>query len=114
MKLKLAVALAVLLFAVQSHADSQQVTVDVTATNCLCGLDHTTLINLSAQLTVEQVTGTFFEPNGAYLFTGTVDEIVALTGSVNGYAMTFLQAPLGDGGWVSAPGYDPYMGQVAP
>jgi hypothetical protein len=76
MKLKLAIAFAVMFFAIQAHADSQPVTVDLTATNCLCGLDHTTQIDLSAQLTVEQVTGTFFQPNGVYLFTGTVYEIV--------------------------------------
>jgi hypothetical protein len=114
MIVKLAVAFAVLFFAIQAHADSQPVTVDITATNCLCGLDHTTQIDLSAQLTVEQVTGTFFQPNGVYLFTGTVDEIVALTGTVNGLAMTFAQPPQGEGSWVSAPGFDQFMGQPAP
>src|ERR1700678_2965667 len=88
MKVRLAVAFAVLLFATLARADSTPVTVDITAINCLCGFPATTPINLQAQLTVEQVTGTFFQPNGAYFFTGTVDEIVALTGEVNGYTMT--------------------------
>jgi hypothetical protein len=114
MKLKLAVAFAVLLFATLARADSTPVTVDITATNCLCGNPSTTPINLSAQLTVEQVTGTFFNPGEAYAFTGTVDEIVALTGTVNGFAMSLVQAPYGDGSWISAPGYSSYTGQPDP
>lgn len=110
MKTLLAIAVLALLGA---PASADSTIVDVTATNCLCGLDHTTPINLSAQLTVEQVTGTFFQPNGAYYFTGTVDEIVALTGEVNGFAMTFAQSPQGDS-WIGAPNYDPFMGQPDP
>ncbi len=106
MKVKLAVAFAVLLFATLARADSTPVTVDITAINCLCGFPATTPINLQAQLTVEQVTGTFFYPGEAFFFTGTVDEVTAITGTVNGFAMTFLQPPVGDGSWVEAPGFD--------
>ncbi len=91
-----------------THAD----TVDITVTNCFCGLTHTTPINLQAQLTVEQVTGTFFQPNGVYLFTNTVDEVTALTGTVNGYSMTLDQAPYGDGSWIAAASGNPFGGSA--
>ncbi len=105
MKTLLAAALLAFL-ATAAQAD----TVDITVTTCLCGINDATPIDLQAQLTVEQVTGTFFQPDGAYLFTNTVDEITALTGTVNGYSMTLDQAPYGDGSWIYAPGYGaPYQ-----
>ena len=99
-------ALAILFLATAARAD----TVDITVTNCLCGLPSTTPINLEAQLTVEQVTGTFFFAGQAFLFTGTVDEVTALTGTLNGYPMTLDPAPFGEGSWIQtasgSPGYN--------
>jgi hypothetical protein len=93
MKVKLAVAFAVLLSATLARADSTPTTVDVTAT--APGID------LSAVFTVEQVTGTFFDSGQAFLFTGTEYEVMAITGTLNGGAMTLAAAPQGIGSWMS-------------
>ena len=89
MKVKLAVAFAVLLSATLARADSTPTTVDVTAT--APGID------LSAVFTVEQVTGTFFDSGQAFLFAGTEYEVMAITGTLNGGAMTLAAAPQGIG-----------------
>ena len=105
MKVKLAVAFAVLLSATFVRADSTPITIDISGTTCSCGIGDTTPISYSAQLTVEQMTGTWFFAGQAYFFTGTVDEVIALTGEVNGFPMTLSQAPFGDGSWVNPGDY---------
>jgi hypothetical protein len=115
MKMKLAVAFAVLFFATLAHADSQQITVDISGTNCGCGiLGPTTPISYSAQLTVEPVFGTWFFAGQAFFFTGSVDEVIALTGEVNGFPMTLSQAPLGDGSWIQTADGGPGVAGDAP
>jgi hypothetical protein len=101
MKVKLAVAFAVLLFAFQAHADSMQLIVDVTATSCVgCFTDNPPPINLVAQFTVEQATGTFFDSGEAYLFNGTEYEVVGISGTLNGDPMALAAAPQGIGSWL--------------
>src|ERR1700677_2040083 len=103
MKMKLAVAFAVLFFATIARADSTEVTVDITVTNCLCGpFVSEPPINMTAQLTVEPATGTWFYPGEDYFSSdGPIDEVVAITGTLNGFPITFLQAPLGSGSWIN-------------
>jgi len=100
MKMILAVAFAVLFCATLARADSSQITVDVTATGCPQCPEQYAPVNLQAQFTVEQMTGTFFDSGFAYTFTGTVDEVVAISGTLNGNAMTLAAAPYGDGSWL--------------
>jgi hypothetical protein len=100
MKMKLAVAFAVLLVATLARADSTQITVDVTATGCPQCPQQFAPVNLQAQFTVEQVAGTFFDSGFAYTFTGTVDEVIAISGTLNGNQMTLAAAPYGDGSWL--------------
>jgi hypothetical protein len=58
-------------------------------------------IDLQAQLTVEAVTGTFFNPGLAVSFTGTVYEMTGITGTLNGNPIAFFKDPLGDGSWLN-------------
>src|ERR1700691_2306823 len=106
MKMKLAVAFAVLFFATIARADSTEVTVDITVTSCVCDGDNpsTVPINMTAQLIVEPEMGTWFFPGEYYTWTGIEDEVISITGNINGYAITFLQPPIGDGSWISPSG----------
>src|ERR1700685_1644036 len=101
MKVKLAVAFAVLLSATLVRADSTPLTIDISGTTGRCGIGGTTPISYSAQLTAEKRAGTWRCAGQAYFFTSTVDEVTALTGEVNGFPMTLSQAPFGDGSWVN-------------
>jgi hypothetical protein len=101
MKMKLAVAFVVLLFATLAHADSTQIVVDATATSCqaACGFPDEPALDLQAQFVVEQVTGTFFN-SGQGLFTGPTYEVISLTGTLNGDAITLAAPPFGMGSWL--------------
>lgn len=114
MKLKFAVALAVGLFATLARADSTPFVVDVTATSCTScfGSPVIPLINLQAQFTVEQVSGTFFNSGEAFLFSGTEFEVVGITGTLNGSPMTLAAAPQGIGSWLFEQGNDFGLGTV--
>src|SRR5271169_3612319 len=103
MKVKLAVAFAVLLSATLARADSTPITLDVTATACVgCLSNNPPPISLIAQFTVEQVTGQFFQPGeGLPLFTGTEYEVVGISGTLNGSPMTLAPTPEGVGSWLS-------------
>ena len=70
------------------------------------------LINLQAQFTVEQVTGTFFNSGEAYLFTGTEYEVLGITGTLNGSPMTLTAAPQGIGSWLYEQGSNFELGTV--
>jgi hypothetical protein len=72
-KVKLAIGFAVLFFATFVRADSQTVTVDAIASSCQCGygISQPPAINLSAQMTLEKVTGEFFQPALGIFFEGT-------------------------------------------
>jgi hypothetical protein len=112
MKVKLAVAFAVLLSATLARADSTPINLDVTATNCLCGGFSTAPANIEAVLTVEQVTGQFLSPEG-FLFTGTEYEVTSITGTLNGLPMTLAAAPEGLGSWLMAAPFGEYdLGSV--
>jgi hypothetical protein len=106
MKVKLAVVLAVLLFATLARADGTPIIVDVTATSCAScfGSPNPPPINLRAQFTVESVTGQFFNSGSDYLFTGTEYEVLSITGTLNGGAMTLAAAPQGIGSWLYGSG----------
>jgi len=114
MKMKLAVAFAVLFFAVQAHGDTQQVTLDVTATGCDCPEFSAAQlpVNLVAQFTVEPVTGTFFDSGQAFLFTGTEYEVTSITGTLNGEAMALAPPPQGIGSWLYDVNGDYLLGSV--
>lgn len=58
-------------------------------------------IDLQALLTVESVTGTFFNPGLAVFFTGTVYEITNITGTLNGNPISFFQNPAGHASWLN-------------
>jgi hypothetical protein len=92
---------ATFLFAIPTHADGTTI-VDITATRCdsCLSLEAPTPVDLEAQLTVEAVTGQFFNSGSDFLFTGTVDEVIAITGTFNGNPITFFQAPQGEGSWL--------------
>lgn len=83
MRMKLALAtLAIAACTMLARADT--VTVDVSATSCPQCPQQFAAVNLNAVLTVELVTGTFFDSGFAYAFTGQVYEVVSLTGTLNG------------------------------
>jgi hypothetical protein len=102
MKMKLAVAFAVLLFATLARADSTPIIVDVTATSCTqCGVFPGPAISLVATFTVEQETGTFFDPSeDGLFFTGTADEIISMAGTFNGSPITIGTGPDGTASWL--------------
>jgi hypothetical protein len=113
MKMKLVVAFAVVLFATLAHADSTQITVDATATGCACPeFAPVAPINLQAQFTIEAVTGTFFDSGQGYLFAGTEYEVLGMTGTLNGSAMTLAAAPQGIGSWLYEVNGDFLLGSV--
>jgi hypothetical protein len=109
MKLKLAVAFAVLLLALQAHADSTPITIDVTAISCqaACGFPFEPALDLQAQFVVEQVTGTFFN-SAQGLFTGTEYEVMSMTGTLNGNPITQAAPPFGIGSWLNDGGPDQF------
>ena len=113
MRMKLALAtLAIAACTMLARADT--VTVDATAYTCT-GCDpgyNLASINLSVQLTVEQVTGKFFDSGQDFLFTGTEYEVVGLTGTLNGSPMTLAQAPQGIGSWLDDDGGAFQLGSV--
>jgi PEP-CTERM motif len=74
-------------------------TVNFTATEA--PLSGNLTIDLQALLTVTPVTGTFFDPGQAVFTTRTVYEMTAITGTLNGYPITFFQDPLGAGSWLN-------------
>jgi PEP-CTERM motif len=113
MKMKLAVAFAVLFFATLARADSTQITVDATATGCECPeFAPVAPISLQAQFTVEAVTGTFFDSGLGFLFTGTEYEVLGMTGTLNGSPMTLAAAPRGIGSWLYEANGDFLLGSV--
>jgi PEP-CTERM motif len=91
MKMKLAVAFAVLFFASQAHADSTPITLDVTAISCQAACDEPfePTLDLEAQLVVEEVTGTFTNPVNI-VYNQPVYEVMSMTGTLNGYPVTLL------------------------
>jgi hypothetical protein len=97
---KLAFAVAVLaLAALSTQADT---VVDVSATTCnSCFGSPVPSIDLQAQFTVTLATGEFFNAGIVDSFFGTVEEVTAISGTLNGSAIT-LAAPLngGDGSWL--------------
>lgn len=94
--MKYALALAVLFLAPLAHAD----TINVTATGTTCEScfgSPTPEISYNLSMVVEQIAGDFFFPfYGAVILT-VEDEVVSLTGEINGDAVTLSQAPEGDG-----------------
>lgn len=114
MKVKLAVAFAVLLFATLARADGTPIIVDVTATSCgsCFGSPNPPPINLQAQFTVESVTGDFFISGSDYLFTGTEYEVLSITGTLNGGAITLAAAPQGIGSWLYGSDGSFFLGSV--
>jgi hypothetical protein len=102
MKMKLAVAFAVLLFATLARADSTPITVNATAISCQAACDQPfePALDFQAQLTVQQTTGQFFDSGGIGLFTGTEYEVTSLTGTLNGSPVTLAAPPFGIGSWL--------------
>jgi hypothetical protein len=99
-KLAMLVLAVVCLWGREACADT---VIDVSATLCsICAPPNGfSTIDLQAQLTVETVNGTFFDPGLASFFTGTVYEVTGITGTLNGNAITSFPAPLGDGSWLN-------------
>src|SRR5438874_4255041 len=104
MKAKLAILIlaVVCLWGQAAHADT---VVDLSATLCsVCPPPNGfSTIDLEAQLTVEAVNGTWFEPFFDDFFTGTALEVKAITGTLNGNPISFFPAQLGDGSWLDNP-----------
>jgi hypothetical protein len=100
MRIKLAVAFAVLLLASVARADSTPIAVDATATGCQQCPQQFASVDLELQFTVELVAGNFFDSGFDYIFSGAVYEVVALTGTLNENAVALAAAPLGDGSWL--------------
>lgn len=91
------VLVGLLLLAMPTYADSIIV---VSASTCTTCFPSTVNIDLHAQFTVQLVTGQFFNSGAGYLFTGTVAEVVAITGTLNGNPMTLIPPLYGDGSWL--------------
>jgi len=95
------VFVVLILSSVSVYADGISTTLDVSATTCAgCFGFPNPSIDLQARFTVELVTDQFYNSGGAYLFTGTVDEVVAITGTLNGHPMTLISPPSGAGSWL--------------
>lgn len=101
MKLGGIISLAVLLSVPCAKADTVVDISAVTCTSCF-GNQPVANVNIEAQLVLESVTGTFFNSGQDHFFTGTVDEVVSITGTFNGNPITFLPAPRGDGSWLDS------------
>ena len=89
----------------EAHADT---VIDISATACDLSSAVST-IDLRAQLTVEAVNGTFFNPGLGFFFTGSVYEVKGITGTLNGNSISSFAAPLGDGSWLN---FDLSLGTV--
>lgn len=107
MKLKRASLIfsTLIILSAPAFADSGPAFVDVTATTCdsCFGNQIVQSIDLQAQLTIEPMTGEFFNSGGDYIFHGTVDRVIGITGTLNGRPMALIPAPYGDGSWLSSP-----------
>jgi hypothetical protein len=100
------IALAVVALSLTARADSATI-VDVSVTGC--SLCYTTPsdptprdygIDLEMQLAVESVTGTFLIPGYDVTEDGVFEEIVSMTGTLNGDTITMTPPGQGDGDWV--------------
>jgi hypothetical protein len=102
MKLRIAFAIAVLMVVPVAKADTAPIVIDISATTCTeCfGNQVVETINLQAQLTLQLVTGTFYDAGNQFLFNGTVEEVTAITGTLNGGAMSLAAPAHGDGSWL--------------
>ena len=109
-RLAILVLIVVCLWGREAHADT---VIDISATSCnLCPPPSgggVSTIDLRAQLTVEAVNGTFFNPGLAFFFTGSVYEVRGITGTLNGNSISSFAAPLGDGSWLN---FDLSLGTV--
>jgi hypothetical protein len=83
-----------------ARADST--TIDISATTCYGCFSTDVSIDLNAQLTLVPVTGTFYQSGTGFLFTGTEDEVTAMTGTLNGGAITLGEPPYGIGSWLNS------------
>ena len=97
--MKILVLLLLLLSAGVARAD----TINVSATACdSCFGAPQPSVNLQAQFTIQQVTGEFFNSGEDFLFSGTVEEVTAINGTLNGAAITLAPPPHGgDGSWLT-------------
>jgi hypothetical protein len=96
---KLAFAVAFLAIALSTQADT---IVNVSATTCSCSTSPIS-IDLQAQFDVQQASGNFFDAGISDFigFSGPVEQVVSISGTLNGFAMT-LAAPLqGAGSWLT-------------
>jgi hypothetical protein len=57
-------------------------------------------VDLDLELTVEPVTGTFWNPYYGITDTMTVDEVLSMTGTLNGDSVTLAPPPAGNGDWL--------------
>ena len=58
-------------------------------------------IDLNAQLTMDIVTATFFDPGQAIFTTRTAYEMTGITGTLNGKPISFFKDPIGAGSWLN-------------
>jgi hypothetical protein len=109
MKLKFAVALAVLFCSSTSWADSGQTVIDVTASICYAcypgdstaGSNALSSLAMNAQFTLQEMTGQFvYPPYGDVLIDGTLDEVMSITGTLNGYSIGLAESPYGGQSWL--------------
>jgi hypothetical protein len=97
-------ALVTLLFVGVARADT--VVVDLAATNAGYYDQFFGLVDLQAELTMQLVTGTFFDPGRADFVIGPhqqptpVYELTGIRGTLNGNPISFFQDPVGDGSWL--------------
>jgi hypothetical protein len=89
-----------------ARADQVQV-VDVSAVDCPACWGTPYIpppslppVDLELQLTVEPVTGTFLFPGYDVTLTATVDEILSLSGTLNGNPVSLAPPGRGDGNWL--------------
>jgi hypothetical protein len=86
------------------YADGTPIALDVTATaceTCIPGATYPPVV-LDAIFTVEQVTATYFDSGFAFYFTGTEDEVVSISGTLDGAPISLASPTFGDGSWLNS------------
>jgi hypothetical protein len=94
---KLAFAVAFLAIALSTQADT---IVNVSATTCSCSTSPIS-IDLQAQFDLQQASGNFFDAGISDFigFSGPVEQVVSISGTLNGFAMTLAPPLQRAGSW---------------
>jgi len=79
-------ALALFLTALSTQADTT--TVDVSATTCYSCFNTVNSIDLQSVFTIQIATGNFFDAGIDDFIQGTEEEVIAISGTLNGFPLT--------------------------